>query len=323
MRVKYDEKKITPARLEVIREANAILAEYQRQGFTLTLRQLYYQFVSRGLIPNRDSEYKKLGDTIADARMTGRMDWSLIIDRTRKLTDLPHWASPAGVIESALRSFNNDKWREQEYRCEVWIEKDALVGVIEPICEELDVPYFSCRGYTSLSAAWEAGQRIGRHVNKGQKVKVIHLGDHDPSGIDMTRDIERRLRRFLIQDHYNATADGSDPNDSIDFVNDHFDVIRIALTMDQIDQYNPPPNPAKLTDSRGAGYVAEYGYDSWELDALEPSVISALIEDEVTSWRDDILWDDAVEEEERQKALLRQASLRWSAVEEFLTTEGE
>jgi hypothetical protein len=322
MRVKYDDKRISPARLEVIREANAILAEYQRQGFTLTLRQLYYQFVSRGLIPNRDSEYKKLGDTIADARMTGQLDWELIIDRTRRLTDLPHWDDPAGVIRSALASFNNDKWAEQPYRCEVWIEKDALVGVIEPTCRALDVPYFSCRGYTSLSAAWEAGQRIGEHLDNGQKVKVIHLGDHDPSGIDMTRDIGDRLRRFLVQDHYNASAADDGGAASFEFVDDHFEVIRIALTMEQIDQYDPPPNPAKLTDSRGAGYVEEYGYDSWELDALEPSVIAALIEDEVTTWRDDTLWEDAVAEEERQKGLLRQASARWAEVETFLT-EGD
>jgi hypothetical protein len=317
MRILYEEKKLRDEKLWKIQQANKILADYNSQGFTLTLRQLYYQFVSRDLIPNSDREYKKLGDAVADARLGGLMDWEMIIDRTRNLVDLPHWDDPAGVIQSALRSFNNDKWAEQPTRCEVWIEKDALVGVIEPICRQLDVPYFSCRGYASLSEKWEAGQRIGHHLEDGKQVKIIHLGDHDPSGIDMTRDIDKRLTQFMAQDYFNR--EGGDSGAAYPWVRERFEVIRIALTMEQIEEYNPPPNPAKMTDSRAEEYVALYGSESWELDALEPQVIADLIEAEVLTWRDEILWDDAVAEEDRQKDMLRAASTRWAEVETFLT----
>ena len=304
MKIPYINKRISAARLEVIRQANEILNEYAAQGFTLTLRQLYYQFVSRALIPNSDREYKKLGDVVVDARMTGRMSWRLIIDRTRSLRSLATWDDPADRIASAVETHRNDKWGDQPYRCEVWIEKDALVGVIAGICNELQVPYFSCRGYTSISAAWQAAQRLGRHLQDDKHVKIIHLGDHDPSGIDMTRDIEDRLRRFLVQDYFNEN--GCTEDEAVSYVDDHFEVIRVALTMAQIQQYNPPPNPAKMSDSRAEDYVAEFGNQSWELDALEPRVIAELIEAEVLNWRDDSLWDDAVAEEDRQVTLLQQ-----------------
>ena len=145
MKIQYVERDFAPRSLEVIDLANEIIEVYRAQGFDLTLRQLYYQFVSRGLIPNRDSEYKKLGSIVNDARLAGLIDWERIQDRTRNVRRLSHWEDPAGVIKSALASYHVDYWEGQEYRPEVWIEKDALVGVIEGVCEELDVPFFSCR----------------------------------------------------------------------------------------------------------------------------------------------------------------------------------
>src|SRR5215471_777560 len=148
-RIRYVTKNFGPTALQVIREANAIIAEYAAQGYDLTLRQLYYQFVSRDLLPNRQSEYKRLGDIVNDARLAGLVDWEAIVDRTRNIRVLPHWTDPAAIVQAAADSFAVEKWAEQPRRVEVWIEKDALVGVFEPVCEELDIPLFSCRGYTS------------------------------------------------------------------------------------------------------------------------------------------------------------------------------
>lgn len=196
-KVAYIEKRFGAALLAVIDKANAIIAEYAAQGFSLTLRQLYYQFVSRDLLKNRLQEYKRLGDIVNDARLAGLIDWTAIEDRTRFLRDLSHWTDPEAIVKSAAASFRLARWDNQPTAVEVWIEKDALVGVIEPVCERLDVPFFSCRGYTSASEMWVAAQRfIRRDRARGQRTLVLHFGDHDPSGKDMSRDIADRIALF-------------------------------------------------------------------------------------------------------------------------------
>lgn len=284
-------------RMTVINQANAIITEYLAQGFQLTLRQLYYQFVSRDLIPNRQTEYKRLGDIIVDGRMAGLIDWNAIVDRTRNLESLPHWTSPANIVTAVSEQFRVDKWADQPNRVEVWIEKDALIGVIENVCNELAVPYFSCRGYTSISEVWSAGQRLKKYKRNGQTPIILHFGDHDPSGIDMTRDITDRLSLFM---------------------GGHMEIRRLALNMEQVQEYSPPPNPAKLTDSRASGYVQLYGDESWELDALEPAVLAGLIRDEIMSLQDADAWEASVGEEEKGRAELAKIADRYEDVTEFL-----
>lgn len=281
---------------DLIERCNAIITAYTAQGYSLTLRQLYYQLVARDLIENTQKSYDRVGDMINNARLAGLVDWYAIEDRTRNLRALSHWDSPVEIIRSAVASFRIDKWDRQEYRVEVWVEKDALIGVLEGVCNRLDVPYFSCRGYTSQSEVWGAARRLQGYIRDNKTPVIVHLGDHDPSGKDMTRDITDRLEMFM-----GGCA-----------------VERIALNYDQIEQYSPPPNPAKMSDSRAAGYVAEFGYDSWELDALEPSVISQLIEDKILEYRDEDLWTEATKEENEQIGLLGEVSARWDTVVEAL-----
>lgn len=324
MRIAYIDRTFAPKSLEVIERANTIAADYASQGFDLTLRQLYYQFVSRGWIANRDTEYKRLGSIINDARLAGLMSWSYITDRTRNLRGGSHWGTPADIIRSAARSYAIEKWAEQATRVEVWIEKDALVGVLASVCPENDVDYFSCRGYTSQSEVWSAAQRLGGYIRRGQRVVVLHLGDHDPSGIDMSRDIEDRLRMFIAQDEFgcdysDADTDGDRKEVYLDATERSLTIDRIALNMDQIRRYNPPPNPAKMTDSRGTGYVNRFGPSSWELDALDPATLVALIQNAVDDLKDPGLWDEAVEREESEREVLTACSERWSEVAGFLS----
>jgi hypothetical protein len=299
----YVHKKFGVASLELIEQANAIIAEYEAQGFSLTLRQIYYQFVSRDLLKNTQREYNRLGCILNDARLAGLVDWLAIEDRTRYLRDLSHWTDPADIVESAAASFRLARWDTQPVAVEVWIEKDALVGVIELVCKELDVPFFSCRGYTSQSEMWVGAQRMLRRCRRlGQKTLMLHFGDHDPSGIDMSRDIGDRITLFM--DHEGEA--------------DNFEIKRIALNMNQIEQYKPPPNPAKLTDSRAQGYVAEYGDESWELDALEPRVIAALIRKEVDRVRIKARWRAIEHDEADGKKMLAAVSARWFEVKAYL-----
>lgn len=317
MKAHYEDWNPGPnARID-IRRAEAICAEYAAQGFDLTLRQLYYQFVSRDWIPNTVQSYKRLGSVINKARMAGLLDWHYIVDRTRNLAANSHWDNPGDIMRSAAHGFGIDKWADQPRRVEVWVEKEALAGIVGQVAGELDVAYFSCRGYVSQSELWRAGRRLGQHLDRGQGVTVLHLGDHDPSGIDMTRDIRERLELFIGEDCGSWVLDDEDHLSEPDGL-PNLEVRRIALNFDQVRQYNPPPNPAKETDSRSGSYKRLHGSQSWELDALDPSTLAALIRTHVEGIRDDDRYAAQVAAETEHRELLTAASDRWQDVAEFL-----
>ncbi len=249
------------------------------QGYRLTVRQLYYQLVARGIIENTERSYKKTTVLVNDAKLAGMLDWDAIEDRTREFITRPHWASGSELLESAGNQFHMDMWRGQEERVFVIVEKEALVGVLQSTCHEFDVPLLAARGYPSGTVLREFCQTdIRRAFQAQQHPVVIHLGDHDPSGIDMTRDLEERIN--LFNTHYRADME----------------LRRIALTWEQIQEQSPPPNPAKTTDSRFSSYAALYGHESWELDALSPKFLNALVTDEIQKSVNQELWDERREE---------------------------
>lgn len=290
----YKRINFTPERLDRIRRAAAIIEDYEARGFAMSLRQLYYQMVTKNLIPNRDAEYDKLGSDVTDGRLAGLISWTSIEDRNRNLKGNEIWTSPGHAFDDAKNKYRIDKWASQPIRPEVWVEKAALEGVVSTICSELDVDFFACRGYNSASEQWRAGRRFAGYMAKGQRPVVIHLGDHDPSGMDMTRDNQERLSLFA----------GTE-----------IQVIRIALNMHQIEQYQPPPNPAKVSDSRYHEYCRVYGPESWEVDALPPEVLQQLIEEAVLRMRDQKKWDAAVAEETSDKRLMEEF------IEEMMPTD--
>lgn len=292
----YQPKKFKPDTLATIARAREIIDEYRDAGFSLTLRQLYYQFVARDLIANRQSEYKRLGGIVNDARLAGLIDWESIEDRTRNVRVPPAWSRPSEILESAHASYRENPWLDQPFYIEAWIEKDALVGVLESACARWRLPYFSCRGYVSQSETWQAPQRMARAAAAGKKCVVLHLGDHDPSGVDMSRDLRDRLNGFS-----NVRV----KDDSIDWHPFQIEVDRLALTMAQVRQFNPPPNPAKITDSRARGYIEKYGRESWELDALDPTTIDGLIAKAVQKRLDHAAWGESLNRESAARAVLR------------------
>jgi hypothetical protein len=290
-KIEYVSRKFNSKSLDIIEKANEIIEEYQNDGLELTLRQLYYQFVSRALIPNKDSEYKNLGSIINDGRLAGLIDWNAIVDRTRNVRQNSHWDHGGEILDTAAGGFMVDRWDGQTTRCEIFIEKDALIGVIEQPCIDEDVPFFSCRGYTSQSEMWVAAQRLKKWIDEGCEAIVFHFGDHDPSGVDMSRDIQDRL---------NLLSNGAG-----------IQVRRVALTMQQVKLYNPPPNPAKITDSRSTDYIKKFGSSSWELDALEPRIMRKLIKDSIASIRDNDMWEERVSFEESEKKKLLKIAKTW------------
>lgn len=291
----------------IINLVNNILSEYQAEGYDLTVRQVYYQFVARDLFPderkwrqipdtnkwvkdpngtkNAEPNYKWLAEILTEARMAGLIDWDMIVDRGRETVTPPAWEDPAEIVNAAADSFALDKWKDQTNHVEVMVEKQALEGVLIPVCERLGIRFTSNKGFSSASSMYEIGKRLAAYSRKGKAVWVLYLGDHDPSGMDMTRDIEERLNLFA----------------GLTYVN----VARLALNMDQIQGLNLPPAPAKITDSRSKGYIARFGNDSWELDALEPRQLAGIVTTAVERLRNNIAWSEAVKREESMRKELR------------------
>ncbi len=304
-KIKYKKINLNTHSRYLLDKCQNIIEEYQGKGFTLTLRQLYYQLVSKILIPNEVKAYKALVVLISKARLGGFIDWNAIEDRTRFIRSLAHWNSPLDIITATAGQYRRDKWEWQKYHPEIWIEKDALIGVIEPICNKYDVPYFSCRGYSSLSEMWRAGLRSLDAMANTSYPKypvIIHLGDHDPSGLDMTRDIQDRMNLFtggIVK------------------------VVRIALNMDQIHRAKPsiPPNPAKITDSRAPEYIKKFGNDSWELDALPPDTLMTLVEKEVKKYQNMDMWRSTERRERKERTLLANIVDKWDIVKKAVQSK--
>jgi hypothetical protein len=307
---RYEDRRFTPAAREVVDTADRICAEYAAQGYTLTLRGLYYQFIRRNAFPdsrmnaagtkNHQQNYKWLGDLVSDARVAGLIDWNHIEDTTRETSGGDGgWDDPADAIAAMERWYSIPHWPGQSSYLEVWVEKEALLDVVSRPASRWNVASMACKGNPSTSAVRLAAQRLRQFEREGRKTEVIYLGDHDPTGLDISRDIQDRLTMFR------STAE----------------VDRIALNFDQVTD-DLPPSPAKLTDSRAQGYIELYGDDTWELDALEPQVLDALVEEAILARLNRPLYEARVEEEERQKQVLQDLSANWSEILSHMVAEG-
>lgn len=300
--IQYRDINFRGASAATIAQANQILEAAAADGFySMTLRQLYYQFVSKALIPNSDREYKRLGRIVTDARYAGLISWHAIEDAGRNSYHSVGAQTAEEVLKGLEQSIRLDVWKEQPDYLEVWVEKQALESTIARPCDALRVPYMACKGYLSASEMWRAGVRFQEAIQRGQRPVLLHLGDHDPSGIDMTRDSDERLAEFA---RMGVT------------------VRRLALNMDQVEEYDPPPNPAKQTDSRFTGYEAEYGDTSWELDALPQRVIGQIITKAVREHLVQEKWDEVIAREKLLREPLSGLHARWDEVSGLMADEG-
>lgn len=298
MKEKFIDWRPTGQTKKIISLANEILGTYMASGYVVTVRQLYYQFIRRNVFPNDEKTYKKLIRTISLARQAGFIDWDHIEDRGRGLLEYPVRDNTSAMVRGLQNQVQVDMWENQPYYLEVWVEKDALGNVVERGCMRRKVPHLCCRGYVSSSEVYTAGRRIKRAISDGKQCIIIHLGDHDPSGIDMTRDNIERLDMFSGR-------------------SDDVAIQRIALNMDQIKKYNPPPNFVKEKDSRKTGYEKQYGTNSWELDALSPEVISETIERAIESYVDEDKWNEQLRIQEELREPLVQLSNNWPLYQKF------
>ncbi len=271
--------------IEIIVKMNKVLAEYSGR---VSVRQIYYQFVARGWIENTQKSYDRIQDVATKARYAGMIDWDAIEDRNRAAQRPSEFKSGAAALKTLYEDFRLDRWKGQPFYVEIWVEKAALAGVLATVSDVFHVTMMINRGYSSASAMKESADRIRFRSGLFARPVVIYLGDHDPSGEDMVRDIRERLIEFGCPQW--------------------LDIRKLALTMAQIEEYKCPPNPTKVTDSRATAYIEKYGNSSWELDALPPDTLEEMLADAVKSYIDKGKMDAVITRENQIKAALKKVA---------------
>jgi hypothetical protein len=363
MRETFREIRLSPANKARLSMINSIIKEYQAQRYKLTLRQLYYQLVSRDVIPNRVEEYNKLSKLLKEGRMAGIVDWDAIEDRLRVPDTPAAWDSPEDIMDTVIWQYKQPRQEGQETYMEVWVEKDALSGVLSRVTYKYHVPIVVNRGYSSVSAMYDSYNRFKKAIRKGQKAVVLYLGDFDPSGVDMIRDVYERPVEMLAAtvndwgysayDAWVNNEHNGDEADAADYLRDKYwdeeqyphafeiidkedsedgkkhlqfdpirawiyemvEVVSIALTREQINQYKPPANPAKTTDPRSGKFISEHGSKSWEVDALKPEVLDRILTDAIVSRMDMDKYEEVLRQEKIGQIKLRKAKLSLSDID--------
>lgn len=292
MKEKFQDWKPNGLTLDRLTQIKAVLTEFAAMGIRLTLRQLFYQLVSKDIIPNTQREYKNLGTILSKARLAGMVDWDAVEDRVRRPEKHAEWRDIPSLVESAIAAYRRPRWEDQPNYVELWCEKDALRSVLEPITDDLHVTLMVNRGYSSISAMYDSAKRIIRATEAGKDCYILYLGDFDPSGEDMVRDVRDRM-----------TLLGSVKHGALE-------VRKIALTRDQIDEYEPPPNPAKTTDSRFQKFSDAHGTESFEVDALPPQSMMDIVRSSIEDLMDMDLYNAWAAREEAEKQKLIKAAAK-------------
>lgn len=283
MKEHYQDFPLRKSSLAMIDIVNSVISELASKGFKMTIRQLYYQMVVRGKIENSQKSYDNVVALLTKARLAGLVDWDAIVDRTRDVIRQSSWSNPQQILRTCADSYHEHMWNEQPCFVYAIIEKEALAEIFENLLAPWDVPLLPARGYASATVLRDLAKY--RFLRANKPVIVLHFGDHDPSGIDMSRDLETRLQLF---GRYQVDLEFR----------------RVALNMNQIEEQNPPPFFAKVTDSRYQSYVDEFGEDCWELDALSPEYLKELIDDRVGEYVDQEVWNETKARIDRRKARL-------------------
>jgi hypothetical protein len=241
----------TKGEVEARREALLAIID---DGKPMTVRQVFYQATVRGIVEKEETGYKKVQVDLTKMRRDGSLPYDWLADNTRWQRKPDTFDSVEDAIKETARFYRKSLWRDADAYVEVWLEKDALSGVIYPITSMYDVPLMVARGYASLSFLFSAAEYINELV---VPTYIYHLGDFDPSGVNAGEKIEETLRELA-------------PDAAINFK-------RLAVTRPQIRMWNLPTRPTKKSDSRAKGF----GKISVELDAIEPNKMRDLVQDAI------------------------------------------
>lgn len=271
MKEKFRDRQFNEQSLAIIEKVNQVIDEYAAQGFDLSVRQIFYQFVARNWLRNTIKNYEALAKVISEARIAGLVDWSYIRDRGRVTIKDQAYPSLKVFLQQTNEQFKLDCWANQANYIECMVEKQALEGVLLKVCNDWNIAFTANKGYSSSSTMYERAKFMqSKRDVEGKAVHVAYFSDLDPSGCDMVRDIKERLEMF---------SDGP--------VTMH----NLALTYDQAINFQLPENPVKLKDSRSDDFVAKYGESSWELDALNPTQLAHLLTSKIQELTNLTRWE--------------------------------
>lgn len=288
--MRYGKDRMTSKK--IIPVINDVLRQYTDK---LTVRQIYYRLISDpyNLFENTKSNYNGFDIKLTRAREKGLIDWTRIEDRTRQPIggegEIYNDSSESFIkghlkyLRDCYLYYNLKMWTSQQKFIEVWVEKDALSSVIANACRKYRVLTFPSRGYSSFTEMKKTVERL--EENEDKEIYILHLGDHDPSGLDMTRDLENRSNYY---------GTGS------------IEIKRIALNIDQVKKFKLKPNPVKTADSRSSDYISQFGQDCWELDALPPDELTKIVTKEIEKYIDKKAWKNREEEIEDRKEEIKE-----------------
>lgn len=246
----------TRAEIDDLEAAIYLVAQAEKP---CTIRGVFYRVMSKGLVPKSEAGYRQVQSRILLMRRSGGLPYGWISDGTRWRIKPETWSSMNAALADTAAFYRRALWDNQDVHLEIWSEKDAIRSVIYPVTAEFDVPLMVARGFSSESFLWETAQAI---IADDKPAVIYQLGDHDPSGVSAWEHTRRRLAEF-------APGIG-------------FEFERLAVTPEQIDEYQLPTRPTKQSDSRAAGFDGE----SVEVDALASPVLRDLVRAAIEQWID-------------------------------------
>jgi hypothetical protein len=268
----------------------------------MTIRQLFYRMVSQHLLENSKLDYQRLSRFMTKAREDGRCDYDHIVDRSRPTYEKSVWKDPSGYAETVKHAYHKDYWAMQPRYCEIWAEKDAIVGSIEDLTRDLGVTLRVGRGFLSATRVND----IAQHFACIEKPKtVFYLGDHDPSGQEIEASAFQKVQDRLFE----IACDRNDYSHTM------LEVERLAIHKSDIADYDLPPLKIKDSDSRAAKFRKKHGARCVELDALPPTELRRRIKEAVEYQLDLQLWQRALEIEEVELRSVTEFAERWSSGE--------
>ena len=268
--------------LQLLEQVKEIIAGY---SFALTLRQIYYQLVAKQIIPNQLKFYTRLSRLCVIGRDEGLLPEDAFADRLRVIDKRSSWADLNEFMTTVRNAYRKDIWADQPNYIEIWSEKDALRGVITQVTHALDVSLLICRGQVSRTVIYESYERFAKKIQEGKNCYLFYFGDFDPSGLSIYYSLMERLRKY------------GGYGKKINFQ-------RIALTPSQIDTYHLPQDPAKRSDPNFKNFVAKYGDNVVELDALPPDILQDLIRDCIEAKINNAILAQVQKIEEKEKLKL-------------------
>jgi hypothetical protein len=291
---------------ELCRQAAMVLEEEK----PMTLRQLYYRLVSAGALDNKQAEYKRLGNLMTQLREYGDLPRSWIVDHVRSTLKPSSWSGLADFTDTVRQAYRKDFWASLDHHVEVFVEKDAVAGTLQPVTSEYDVALRVCRGYASVSFAGEIAE-LWAQVEK--PIFAYYLGDYDPSGFDIERDLREKLERYSGRFDYalHADADGMLRSPDPDVSGGITWWKRLGVRARDFDLFGLVELPVKKKDTRASGFREQYGSRCAEVDAIPPNELRWRVETAIKAHIDQDRWQRLQRVEQLEQHTLKQMVAGW------------